>query len=467
MRETLPDLKQLTDAEKDALIVELWEENQSLGKQLLEMAERLAKIEEKLNKPPKTSKNSSVPPSQTQKRNQTKGRPKGIRRQASVGREGGGRQLHPDPDQIVTAKVKACPHCAATIAESEQKLHAVYDKIEIPPIKPIVTRVNQYGGKCEHCQQEYVAPVPVGMEAGSPFGSSVRSLAMYYRYTHAISYERLMNMFGDVFGLDISEGALANLFESSKGQLDDHVRAILARLRRARLVGSDETSVRVNGKNQWEWVFQNQEVCLHVIRPSRGAAVIEEILSNHRPVIWVSDLYSSQKHHPAEQWQVCLAHQLRDCQYGIDAADKIFALRMKMVLLRAFVIHKKRDRLSASTLYQYRCDLNRRLEAILKLKPTNAIGIRLRKRYLKIKENLFLFLEDASIPPTNNQSERDLRMSKIFRKVTNGFRSDWGRDLFASVRSIVNTGKRHGLNAFQAISKALTSNSPDFLFGPG
>ncbi|MEW6735882.1 MAG: hypothetical protein AB1489_31605 [Acidobacteriota bacterium] len=74
--------------------------------------------------------------------------------------------------------MKACPHCAATIAESEQKLHAVYDKIEIPPIKLIVTRVNQYGGKCEKCQQEYIAPVPVGMEAGSAFGSSVGSLAM-------------------------------------------------------------------------------------------------------------------------------------------------------------------------------------------------------------------------------------------------------------------------------------------------
>jgi hypothetical protein len=63
MRENLPDLKQLTDAEKDALIIELWEENQNLRRQLLEMAERLAKLEAKLNEPPKTSKNSSVPPS--------------------------------------------------------------------------------------------------------------------------------------------------------------------------------------------------------------------------------------------------------------------------------------------------------------------------------------------------------------------------------------------------------------------
>jgi len=69
---------------------------------------------------------------------------------------------------------------------------------------------------------------------------------------------------------------------------------------------------------------------------------------------------------------------------------------------------------------------------------------------------LFLFLEDATIPPTNNASEQAIRMSTVFRKVTNGFRSVWGRDLFAAVRSIVNTGQRHGLSAFQAIQKALS-----------
>jgi hypothetical protein len=58
-------------------------------------------------------------------------------------------------------------------------------------------------------------------------------------------------------------------------------------------------------------------------------------------------------------------------------------------------------------------------------------------------------------------------MSKIFRKLTNGFRSNWGRDLFAAVRSVVNTGKRHGFNAFEAIIKALSFALPDFLFKPG
>ncbi|MDM8562002.1 transposase [Candidatus Marithioploca araucensis] len=105
---------------------------------------------------------------------------------------------------------------------------------------------------------------------------------------------------------------------------------------------------------------------------------------------------------------------------------------------------------------QYRCDLKRRLSKCLDIQPTHKDGIRLKKRYTKIQDSLFLFLENASVPPTNNSSEQAIRMSTIFRKVTNGFRSDWGKDLFANVRSVVNTGKRQGLSAFQSISKALS-----------
>jgi transposase len=195
---------------------------------------------------------------------------------------------------------------------------------------------------------------------------------------------------------------------------------------------------------------------VHVIRPSRGNAVIQEILGDHRPTIWVSDLYSAQKHHPAEPWQVCLAHQLRDCQFACEAVDTVVAPRMKAVLLRAFAIHKRRDTLAASTLYQYRGDLQRRVDQCFASQPTNLHGRRLQKRSTKIRDYLFVFLEDVSVPPTNNSSEQAIRMSAVFRKVTNGFRSQWGRDLFAAVRSVVNTGKRHGLSAYQAIQKALS-----------
>jgi transposase len=275
------------------------------------------------------------------------------------------------------------------------------------------------------------------------------------RYSHGISYSRLQQMLGEVFGLEISQGAISNLLSRVKAQLQSEVDGILDILRSARLVGSDETSARVNGKNQWEWVFQNEHVCFHIIRPSRGSDVITEVMADHRPQVWVSDLFSAQKTHPAQSWQVCLAHQLRDCQYGIDAGDTIFSNRMKRLLLRAFVLQKRWLDLAPSTRYQYRCRLYRDLKAVLALSPTQADGIRLQNRYCQLQDNLFLCLDDLTIPPTNNASEQALRWSVIFRKVTNGFRSDWGRDLFAAVRSVVNTGKRQGLSAFESILTAL------------
>jgi transposase len=454
----LPELDRLSESEKDALITALWTEVQGLKA-------RLAALESKPHEPHKDAHNSSVPPSQTPKPNLPTSPPRGTRREASVGRAGGGRSLHPDPDQVIIAQAKTCPHCGGAVQAHEQHVHAVYDKIELPLIRPIVTRVEQYAGQCPHCGQTYVAPVPVGLDPGTPFGASIEALATYLRYTHAISYERLSALLAQVYGVPISEGALANLFQRVKTRLDDRIEEILTRLRRSRLICSDETGARVNGCTQWEWVFQNTEVCVHVIRPSRGQGVIHEVLGKHRPTLWVSDLYSAQQNHPAEDWQVCLAHQLRDCQFACEAGDTVFAPRMKAVLLRAFAIHKRRATLAASTLYQYRCDLQRRVARCLTSQPTNAHGRRLQKRYAKIQDHLFLFLEDSTIPPTNNSSEQAIRMSTVFRKVTNGFRSDWGRDLFAAVRSVVNTGKRQGLAAFQAIQKALSPMGS--LFEPG
>ena len=117
---------------------------------------------------------------------------------------------------------------------------------------------------------------------------------------------------------------------------------IMEYIRSARLLGSDETSARVEGVNHREWVFQNEQVCLHVIRPSRGQKVIEEVMAGHSPEIWVSDLYSSQKANPAQDWQVCLAHQLRDCQYAMDAGDDLFAPRMKRLFLNVIALHRRR-----------------------------------------------------------------------------------------------------------------------------
>ena len=372
----LPDLSRLTHEEKDALILALWAQVQAL-------TARVAELEAKLGTPTKTPDNSSLPPSQGNKPERTEKAARHGPRQGSLGRKGGGRSLTAAPDEVVTARPVRCAHCQAALGEADHVLHGRYDKIDLPKVAPVVTRVERYAGHCRCCGGTTLAPVPEGLEPGTPFSVGIVALAMYLRFVHAISYRRLSRLLLELFGLAISEGALDAALRRGKPRFDADVASILARLRRARVVCSDETSVRVAGRTCWNWVFQNGEVVIHVIRASRGAGVVAEVLDGHRPAIWVSDLYSAQQGH-AEAWQVCLAHQLRDCTYAIEAGDAVFAPRMKALLLRAVVLARRHRDLAESTRREYRRRLERALDAVMTQAPTNREGLRLRRRYAKL-----------------------------------------------------------------------------------
>ena len=454
----LPDLTCLSHDEKDALIRALWAQVQSLSSQVRTLAARVAELEAKLGEPPKTPDNSSVPPSQGKKPHLADKPKREGPRKGSLGRKGGGRALVAHPDETVVARPACCAHCRGALRESDHRLAARYDKFDLPKVKPVVTRVEQYAGHCPACGGTTLAPLPDGLEPGSPFSLNIVALAIYLRFTHAISYRRLSRLMTELFGLAISEGALDAAFRRAMPRFDAEVGVILARLRRARVVCCDETSVRVAAKTCWDWVFQNGEVVIHVIRNSRGAGVVGEVMDGHRPAIWVSDLYSAQQGHAAD-WQICLAHQLRDCKFAIEAGDTIFAPRMKALLLRAFVLAQRRHHLAASTRRQYRQRLERDLDAVMALAPTQRDGRRLRKRYGKLRTHLFTFLDHPEVSADNNSSERELRPTATYRKVTGGFRSDWGKDLFAAFRSIVGTAARHGIDAYQAVRMTLSGQS--------
>jgi transposase len=454
----LPDLSCLSHDEKDALIRALWAQVQILTSQVRTLTARVAELEAKLGEPPKTPDNSSVPPSQGKKPNRPDKPKREGPRQGSLGRTGGGRALVANPDETVIARPMCCAHCQAAFGEDDHRLAARYDKFDLPKVKPVVTRVEQYAGHCQACGGTTLAPLPDGLEPGSPFSLNIVALAIYLRFTHAISYRRLSRLMAELFDLAISEGALDAAFRRAMPRFDAEVGAILARLRRARVVCCDETSVRVAAKTCWDWVFQNGEVVIHVIRNSRGAGVVGEVMDGHRPAIWVSDLYSAQQGHAAD-WQICLAHQLRDCKFAIEAGDAIFAPRMKALLLRAFVLARRRHYLAASTRRQYRQRLERDLDAVMALAPTQRDGRRLRKRYGKVRAHLFTFLDHPEVSADNNSSERELRPTATYRKVTGGFRSDWGKDLFAAFRSIVGTAARRGISAYQAVRMTLSGQS--------
>jgi len=101
------------------------------------------------------------------------------------------------------------------------------------------------------------------------------------------------------------------------------------------------------------------------------------------------------------------------------------------------------------------------------LAPTHRDGQRLRRRYGELRPHLFTFLDHPELPADNNSSERELRPTATYRKVTyrkvtGGFRSTWGADLFAGVRSVIGTAARRDVGAYQAIQQTLRGHAATY-----
>lgn len=106
-----------------------------------------------------------------------------------------------------------------------------YDEIEIPPVKPYVIRHRRFACRCALCGVEAKAPAPI-VATTTPFGPRIHALAIYLKGFQALSYERLRGLFRDAFGLDVSEGALMNMFIRSHPRFEIEAEKAKAIVRR-------------------------------------------------------------------------------------------------------------------------------------------------------------------------------------------------------------------------------------------
>ena len=438
-----PDISGLTHAQKDALIA-------ALMAQVATLTAKVAELEAKLDLPPKTPDNSSVPPSKGQKGSDSSKSKAKVKPHA-----GAHRPLHPNPTSTREFRALRCERCDADVSGLAQSPCETYDRVEIPEIKPDVTRVTLLGGVCPCCAKRFKAKPSAGLEPGSPFGPNLRAFVIYLRSVQGIPMARLSEVLKDMFGLDISEGALVNILSDSREPFAAQTSLIKERLLSGTALASDETGMRVGKSNWWLWVFHHGDSAVFVADKHRSKAVVEAFLGEWRPDYWLSDRLGSQMGWAQREHQVCLAHLIRDVQYAIDAGDAVFAPGMKGLLKRACAIGRRRDELADSTLKVYEADLNRRLDRLMSLNPTCKAGRNIQKIIKKVSRHLFVFVTNREIEATNNSSERSLRPCAVYRKITNGFRSEWGAKLYADIRSVVESARRRSIRAIDAIRSTL------------
>lgn len=442
-------------------------DKETLIEAYLLLEKRLKTLEQQMNglkgalgiKPVKSSKNSSLPPSRDQKGN-VKAKKK-AKRGAKKGHQGSSRQRS-EPDEITECRVSNCHDCGEDLSKLPQHIAGRHQVIEIPPLQAVVHEIVRYGRYCPGCQSYQRADVPQGFEQGRVVGQHLEQLVLYLHYAHPLSYGRVQAILLEVYGLKLSVGTLVNVVQRSKEKLKQASDAIHAQLQKEAVIGSDETSARVNGQTYWQWVFQTPKLAYHVIQSSRSAQVLADVMTDEAQVeVWVSDAFSAQMKHPATHYQLCLAHQLRDLQYLIDTHCCQWATAVQALFRRSIHLHKLRQDLSPLRFELFAQASTWHLDKLLQQEPSSEDSQRLWRRFHKHRQALLLFLDRPDVPPTNNASEQALRNSVIYRKVTGGFRSDWGAQLYAHVISILETARRQGRSIFETL-QIIFAPYPDF-----
>ena len=408
MAQRLPDSPD--DDRTAALLAALVQQNGELLAEIKRLLARVAELEAKLGQPPKTPDNSSLPPSRGQKANAEPPAAKPQRK----GRPGVTRKLAEKPDATRRFYAERCA-CGAVLGEAGQELAKEYDHIDIPPIRPVTTRIALFRATCPCCKARVTAGAPANMPEGTPFGPGITSIIAYLHGCQMVGYKRLTAVCQGLFGLTISQGAIANVLARVGKAIAEPADRIAATVRASEVIASDETSARVAGKTWWQWTFGCATAVSFVMASTRGKCVPTEFLAGARPRMWLSDRLPAQCKH-AEEHQFCLAHLIRDAQYAIDHGDTIFAPGFKALLKDACAVGRRRPDLADATIAAHRRRLEKQLERLLACKPTDAEGRKLRDAVdLDCRGKLLVFLKRRDAEPTNNESERALRPSVIFR----------------------------------------------------
>ena len=432
-----------------------------------ELMGKVQDLEEKmrLKQTPTTSKNSSQPPSRDfkpEKKKRKRSRKKGAR----PGHEKYERALVDNPSKVIEGYVDNCQNCHLNLLDQVPVRTLRRQITELPEIQPVVIETWQHEVICPCCGERQLGKLPEGLEAERYFGPRLEALVTILHHEHHIGFERLVQICGELFHLPLSEGGAVAIVQRAGQRVAGEAEAIGERVRRSQIIGSDETSARVNGRNYWQWVFVGGHCEYHLIMPSRGYDVIETFMRECEAEVWVCDCWKAQLNAPAKLCQICLAHQIRNLQGLRDRRPHLaWAQEMQALFRKAIRLGNRRENLTQRGYQRQVTIIQKQLERLLK-RRFRGLGTNLLERYRRYRDSLFVFLHRTDVPAENNACERALRPSVIHRKVMGSFRSEWGAQAYAALTTVLNTAKRNGESAFQKLVSLMGTPLLPFLNQP-
>jgi hypothetical protein len=468
-----------------AELIERFEGEQAeLGLRIERLEARIVELERELGR---NSSNSSLPPSSDsqadrESRQERRARQRADTKKRRPGKQPGAPGAHlarvEHPDRTVVHTPVSCACCGADLADAPVTSVESRQVFDLPERRAQITDHQAQRRRCA-CGHTTAGAFPPEAKAAACWGPNVRAVAVYLLVRHHVPVERCAQILSDLCGAAVSAGWVAGLTGEAAGGLDGFVDDLKDRLAAEPVVHADETGARVAGEKWWFHVVCTAWFTFLAVHARRGNAATDEhaILPRFRGTL-VSDRWKPYWSYEKLAHQICCAHLLRDLDdVAIVATQTEWAEQMRALLCDANRRTEAARAAGHRSLSRYRrsCIRARYRHIIADAIAANPAPIsitgRPRKRnslerasynlavaFRDHETSILRFTTDTSIPFTNNQAERDLRMAKLQQKISGTFRTRRGAEHFATIRSYIETGRKHDQNPVHLLAALFTGH---------
>jgi transposase len=451
----------------------------------------LLRIEELERRLAKDSHNSSKPPSSDGFKRQGKKRPTSNKTKGGqAGHPGHALELVEKPDQVMIHRPSHCEACHGELGvvvvghlRERRQIH------ELPVMRLVVTEHQVEVLTCPVCQHQNAGTFPSGVQAPAQYGPRVQALAVYLSQYQLLPMERIGEAFEDLLSCRLSQGTLATWIQEAARTLGPTMLLLKRLLLAQKLDYVDETGGRVKGLLHWFHVNATQWLTLYHWHRKRGQEAMDAIgvLPGYTGRA-VHDRWSSYDHYGCAH-SVCGAHLLRDClliaerdhhRWAQEMHDLLVCMCQTTARFRVTGADRLPQAVRNSLVLQYFAILQQGFATHRTLAPPPGACVpkkpgrrkqddakNLLDALLAQAEQVLAFLDDLSIPFTNNQAERDLRMIKVQQKISGTFRSEQGASAFCTIRSYLSTMRKQGRSMLAALAAAFEGSPFSIAWEPG
>ena len=383
------------------------------------------------------------------------------------GHRGGHRPLAEVVDEVRPLLPCQCRKCGHALPQELEQAKTNgrsrrHQVTELPPIRARIVEYQCHEVLCPECGECTRAVIPP--EASGQFGPQLTALIAYLTVVCRMPRRVVETLLEQALGIDISLGSTQKCWEETSAAVAEPCLELEIRLKDEPVINAGETGWRTNGGKRFPWVFVAARYAVFTVASTRGSEVLIRTLGAVFRGILCSDRFSAYLKYHKGRAQFCRAHLKRNILGVLELTKNTGverfcrdALAEHAKLFRLW--HKFRDgRIDRGQLILRSIPIQKRLFALGErhLDSSHREVRNLAAVLFEHVERLFLFLEQEGVEPTNNSSERTIRIAVQLRKISFGNRSATGELAIARLLTVSQTCKSQGRNILAYLGDAIS-----------